>query len=180
MNDQADIAADAHRPEVAVLGLIEFMKLHPRIRRVDLQVKCRRLDGLLLVARQAGEAIGERVGDAEVHFVFPSGVVVIFPTPKGSHSSAQGNALGNDGARVGHPNGVRPVGVTDTPLRHPTVVSVNGRVGQRSRRCGSTSFGGSYCALSGLPMVLTFLPKALPWVSVPPTPGTPTGCDGLF
>ena len=39
----------------------------PGIGRVELQVEGRRLDGLLLVAGQAGEAVGEGVGDEEVH-----------------------------------------------------------------------------------------------------------------
>ena len=50
-------------------ALSSLWKLHPGIGRVELQVEGRRLDGLLLVAGQPGEAVGEGVGDAEVHRV---------------------------------------------------------------------------------------------------------------
>ena len=66
VDDQPDVAADPHRPEVLVLRLVELVELQPGLRRVDLQVEGRRLDGLLLVAGQAGEAVGEGVGDEEV------------------------------------------------------------------------------------------------------------------
>ena len=49
------------------LALSSLWKLMPGIGRVQLQVEGRRLDGLLLLAGQAGEAVGEGVGDAEVH-----------------------------------------------------------------------------------------------------------------
>jgi len=37
------------------------------VNRVEQQVEGSRLGGLLLVADQAGDAVGESVGDAEVH-----------------------------------------------------------------------------------------------------------------
>jgi hypothetical protein len=67
MDDEPDVAADANRPEVPVPRLVEPMELHARVRRIHLQVERRRLDGLLLVARQPREAVGERVSDAKVH-----------------------------------------------------------------------------------------------------------------
>ena len=67
VDDQPDVAADPHRPEVLVLRLVELVEAHAGIGRVELQVEGRRLDGLLLVAGQAGEAVGEGVGDAEFH-----------------------------------------------------------------------------------------------------------------
>ena len=67
VDDQPHIAADADRPEVLVLGLVQFVELHPQRGRVHLKIKCRRLDGLRLVARQLRQAIGEGVGDSEVH-----------------------------------------------------------------------------------------------------------------
>ena len=39
----------------------------PGIGRVHLQVKGRGLDGLLLLAGEFGEAVGEGVGDEELH-----------------------------------------------------------------------------------------------------------------
>ena len=71
VNDQPDVAADPHRPEVLVLRLVELVEAHAGIGRVELQVEGRRLDGLLLVAGQAGEAVGEGVGDAEFHDITP-------------------------------------------------------------------------------------------------------------
>ena len=67
MHDQADVAADAHRPEVLVPRVIQLVEAQSGIGRIDLKVERRGLDRLLLVARQAGEAVGEGVGDAEVH-----------------------------------------------------------------------------------------------------------------
>ena len=45
------------------------MEAHAGIGRVDLQIERRCLDGLLLLSRQTGEAVGKRVGDAEIHDV---------------------------------------------------------------------------------------------------------------
>ncbi len=67
MDDQADVAADPYRPEVLIPRLVEFVKREAGVGRVDLQVERRGFDGLLLVAREAGETVGEGVGDAEVH-----------------------------------------------------------------------------------------------------------------
>lgn len=67
VHDQPDAVVDPNRPEVRVLRAIELVEPHPVPRRVHLQVKDRRLDGLLLIARHAGETVGECVGDAEVH-----------------------------------------------------------------------------------------------------------------
>ncbi len=55
------------------LALSSLWKLHSRIGRVQLQVKGRGLDGLLLFAGQSGEAVGKCVGDAEIasDLVFP-------------------------------------------------------------------------------------------------------------
>ncbi|MCY1379683.1 hypothetical protein D9M69_674240 [compost metagenome] len=50
-----------------VLGLLDAVELQPRAGRVLLQVKRRDLDRLLFVGGQAREAVGEGVGDAELH-----------------------------------------------------------------------------------------------------------------
>ena len=50
-----------------VLGLFNPVQLHARIGRVLLQVKGSDLDRLLFVGGQAGEAVGEGVGNAELH-----------------------------------------------------------------------------------------------------------------
>ena len=67
VNDEPEVAAHPHRPEVFVLRLVELVKAHPRTRGIHLQVKGRRLNSFLLVAGQAREAVGESVGDAEIH-----------------------------------------------------------------------------------------------------------------
>jgi hypothetical protein len=36
VNDQPDVAARAHRPEVLILRLVELVEAHARIRRVEL------------------------------------------------------------------------------------------------------------------------------------------------
>jgi len=46
------------------------METHAGIGRIELQVKRRCLDGLLFLARQSGEAVGERIGDAKLHNAF--------------------------------------------------------------------------------------------------------------
>ena len=50
---QIGIIAHPHRPEIVVLRLVELVKAHAGVGRVDLQVERRRLDRLLLLAGQA-------------------------------------------------------------------------------------------------------------------------------
>ncbi len=85
VDDQPDVAADANRPEVLVFGLFEFVKTHPGIRRIELQVERGRLDGLLLFASQSYETVGKGVCDTEFHST-------------GSRVSLQGQTTG--GTRV--------------------------------------------------------------------------------
>lgn len=67
VHDQSNVTADTHRPEVPVPHLVDAVKTHPRAGRVQLQIERGGLDGLLLLAGQARQAIGEGVGDAEFH-----------------------------------------------------------------------------------------------------------------
>lgn len=67
VNDETQIATDAHGPEVRVLGLAQPVKLHSRTRGIQLQIERRRLRELLLLAGEPGQTVGEGVGDAEVH-----------------------------------------------------------------------------------------------------------------
>lgn len=67
VDDEADVEIDAHGPEVRVLRAQEPVELQSRTLRVQLQVKGRRFDGLLLVTGQLREAGGEGVGDQEAH-----------------------------------------------------------------------------------------------------------------
>src|SRR5665213_1289305 len=67
MHDKADVPADADGPEILILRLVELMKAHAGTGRIDLQVKGRRFDRLLLVAGEASKTISECVGDTEFH-----------------------------------------------------------------------------------------------------------------
>ena len=67
MDDDPDVRARPHGPEVFIPRLVEAVETHARIRRVHLEVEGRGLNRLLLVAVQAGEAVGEGIGDEELH-----------------------------------------------------------------------------------------------------------------
>ena len=77
MNNQPDITADAHRPEVRIPYCIQLVELHTWIRRIELQIKHRQLDRFLLTSSQLGKAICESVGDSEVHHDFVSDISVL-------------------------------------------------------------------------------------------------------
>ena len=66
-SDAKNVAAHPHRPEVLVLRLFDLVKAQARGGCIHLQVKGCGLGGLLLVASQPREAVGEGVGDAEQH-----------------------------------------------------------------------------------------------------------------
>ena len=53
VDNQSNVAADTNGPEVFILGLVELVKAHTRVGRVELQVKGSRLDDLLLLAGEA-------------------------------------------------------------------------------------------------------------------------------
>ena len=67
MDDEANVTADAHGPEVFVLRAVNPVEAHSRIGGIDLKIERGGLDGLLLIAGEAREAVGKRVGYAEVH-----------------------------------------------------------------------------------------------------------------
>ena len=58
---------DPHRPEILVFGFVEFVETQARIGRIQLQVKSRGFHDLLFLASEFGLAVGEGIGDAEVH-----------------------------------------------------------------------------------------------------------------
>lgn len=67
VDDEPVISARPHRPEIPILRLVQFVETHASTRGIHLQIKSRRLGRLLLVASQAGKAVGEGVGDEEGH-----------------------------------------------------------------------------------------------------------------
>ena len=67
VNDQPDVAANTHGPEILVLRLGELVEAHARVGWIYLEVGGRGLDGFLLFPGQASEAVGEGVGDAQFH-----------------------------------------------------------------------------------------------------------------
>jgi hypothetical protein len=67
VNDQPEVAAHSHRPEVLVFGPVEFVQLHSGVDRIHLQIEGGGLDGFLFFASQSGEAIGKGIGNAEFH-----------------------------------------------------------------------------------------------------------------
>ena len=69
VHDHAQAAAHPHRPEVPVAGALHPVKPHPRPRGIKLQVERRGLGRALLLARQARQALGKGIGNAELHSV---------------------------------------------------------------------------------------------------------------
>src|SRR5271166_6705790 len=68
MDDDADVAAGAHRPEMGIPGPLDPVKIHPRRRGVHLQVERRRLGGLLLGRLKTCRRRGEGGGDTKFHY----------------------------------------------------------------------------------------------------------------
>jgi hypothetical protein len=64
MDDQTDLLVNTNRPEIRVAGPVEPMKAETRTRRVQLQIKRRRLDRFLLRATEPSEAGGKGIGDS--------------------------------------------------------------------------------------------------------------------
>jgi len=51
------------------LGHIQLVQLQPWIGSIHLEIECRGLLGLLLIAIQLGKACGEGICDAEIHIL---------------------------------------------------------------------------------------------------------------
>lgn len=93
VNDEPDVAADTNGPEIRIPGLVQLMEPHARTGGIQLEVKGRRLDELLLFVVQLCEAVGKGVGDTEVHwfhlafndrirngtFLFCGGMLLLYP-----------------------------------------------------------------------------------------------------
>ena len=75
VNDQADVAIDARRPEIGVLALVDAVQLKTVAGRVHLQIEDARFHSLLVEAGEPVEGGGEGVGDQEVHHRQPSNSV---------------------------------------------------------------------------------------------------------
>ena len=83
MNNQPDIFTNAHRAEIRVSWLVEFVELQTGMRRIELEIERCRLDGPLLVARQSSEAIGKCIGNPEFHITPPSSRKPLHRTVRG-------------------------------------------------------------------------------------------------
>ena len=68
VNDQTNVPTHADGPEVRIFRFRKFVKLQTRMTWIQLEIKRRSLYGLLLVARQSGKAVSERVCNSEFHF----------------------------------------------------------------------------------------------------------------
>ena len=69
VDDQPDVALTRTDQKFLSFARSSLWKLKPGLAGIELQVEGGRLDRLLLVAGQPCEAVGEGVGDAEVHLV---------------------------------------------------------------------------------------------------------------
>ena len=67
VDDQPNIAARPNRPEILVPYIIDFVKTHTRIGRIDLEIKGCGFDYLLFVTGEFGEAVGEGICDSKLH-----------------------------------------------------------------------------------------------------------------
>jgi hypothetical protein len=67
VDNEADVRVHPYGQEILVFRLVQLVELHPRTGRIHLQIKGRCLDGLLLLARETGKAVGEGIGNSEIH-----------------------------------------------------------------------------------------------------------------
>ena len=67
VDDEADVRADANRPEAAVLGFVELMELEAGVGGIELEIEGGGFDRFLFVVGEAGEGVGEGVRDEEGH-----------------------------------------------------------------------------------------------------------------
>lgn len=70
MDDDPNIAVHSDRPEAFIPYIIEHVKTHTRMGRIDLEIKVCGFNCLLLVTGEFGEAVGESVGDAKIHMFY--------------------------------------------------------------------------------------------------------------
>src|SRR5205085_2553360 len=67
VNDQTNVSTHADGPEIRVFRFCKFVKLQTRMTWIQLEIKCRSLDGFLLLACDPGEAVGERIRNSKFH-----------------------------------------------------------------------------------------------------------------
>jgi hypothetical protein len=72
MHDEAQIESDPGGPEILVLRFHDAFQLKAGACRIHLKIERGGLDGFLLFARKASEAVDEGIGDPEFyHAYFP-------------------------------------------------------------------------------------------------------------
>lgn len=67
VDNDAQVATDADRPEIWVLRTVNAVKLQPGPGGIELKIEGARLNRLLFLRGQLRERVRESVGDAEVH-----------------------------------------------------------------------------------------------------------------
>lgn len=58
-----------YRPEMFVPSLVQHVETHTRVGQVHLQIECCGFDRPLRLASELAKAIGEGIGDAEMHWI---------------------------------------------------------------------------------------------------------------
>ena len=72
VDDHANVAACADRPEILVLRFVDAMEAQRRMRGVELQIEHRRFDGFLFLSGQFAERSWKGVSNEEVHLALRS------------------------------------------------------------------------------------------------------------
>src|SRR5690606_18900675 len=67
VDDQPDVGVHSDRPEIRILSAVQLVEGKSRRGGVELQIEGGGFRRLLLLRRQAREALGEGVGDPEFH-----------------------------------------------------------------------------------------------------------------
>ncbi|MGH6837481.1 MAG: hypothetical protein ACREDT_01505 [Methylocella sp.] len=67
VNNQPYIAADTHRPEILVLGVIDAVELKPGLGRVHLKVEDSGFHCLLLLGRKSRQRFRKGISDTKLH-----------------------------------------------------------------------------------------------------------------
>ncbi|WP_245498883.1 hypothetical protein [Rhizobium ruizarguesonis] len=96
VDDNPEIAIDAHRPEVRVLGSVDPVELQAGPVRIGLQVERRQLDLLLFVIGELGERSSKAVSEDSGHQQFTLNASVFRNSSKAIGSGRDNQTLSID------------------------------------------------------------------------------------